>query len=131
MSTESIIGIVSGIIGIGTFLYGCYLWLQKKMQKRPMNELFKELMQKELHDTDRRKILKKLNTYPLINYRINQDYIASFELGNRGPEAVMLDMFISNNIEPTDDLCKELYGVKMPSLQSKFSEKKRIKQNRQ
>lgn len=127
MSTESIIGIVSGIIGIGTFLYGCYLWLQKKMQKRPMNELFKELMQKELHDTDRRKILKKLNTYPLINYRINQDYIASFELGNRGPEAVMLDMFISNNIEPTDDLCKELYGVKMPSLQSKFSEKKKNK----
>lgn len=125
MSTESIIGIVSGIIGIGTFLYGCYLWLQKKMQKRPMNELFKELMQKELHDTDRRKILKKLNTYPLINNRINEEYIKAFELGNRGPEAVMLDMFISNDIEPTDDLCKELYGVKMPSLQSKYSEKKK------
>ena len=124
MSTESIIGVVSGIIGIGTFLYGCYLWLKKRMEKRPMIELFKEMMQKNLHDTDRRKILKKLNTYPLINYKINADYIEAFELGNRGPEAVLLDIFISNDIEPTDDLCKEIYGVKMPSWQAKYAEKK-------
>lgn len=129
MSTESIIGVVSGIIGIGTFLYGCYLWLKKRMEKRPMIELFKEMMQKNLHDTDRRKILKKLNTYPLINYKINADYIDAFELGNRGPEAVLLDIFISNDIEPTDDLCKEIYGVKMPSWQAKYAEKKRIIQN--
>lgn len=129
MSTESIIGVVSGIIGIGTFLYGCYLWLKKRMEKRPMKELFKEMMQKNLHDTDRRKILKKLNTYPLINYRINADYIEAFELGNRGPEAVLQDIFISNDIEPTDDLCKEIYGVKMPSWQAKYAEKKRIIQN--
>ena len=129
MSTESIIGVVSGIIGIGTFLYGCYLWLKKKMEKRPMIELFKELMKKELHDTDRRKILKKLNTYPLINNRIKEDYITAFELGNRGPEAVLLDIFISNDIEPKDDLCKEIYGVKMPSWQAKYAKKKRIIQN--
>ena len=125
MSTESIIGVVSGIIGIGTFLYGCYLWIKKKMEKRPMKELFNELMKKELHDTDRRKILKKLNTYPLINYRINADYIEAFKLGNRGPEAVLLDIFMGNDIEPTDDLCKEIYGVKMPSWQIKFAEKKK------
>lgn len=129
MSTESIIGVVSGIIGIGTFLYGCYLWLKKKMEKRPMIELFKELMKKELHDTDRRKILKKLNTYPLINNRIKEDYITAFELGNRGPEAVLLDIFICNDIEPKDDLCKEIYGVKMPSWQAKYAEKKRIIKN--
>ena len=125
MSTESIIGIVSGSLGIATFLYGCYRWIQKKMEKRPMIELFKELMKKELHDTDRRKILKKLNTYPLINYRIKADYIEVFELGNRGPEAVLQDIFISNDIEPTDDLCKEIYGVKMPSWQAKYAEKKK------
>ena len=90
-----------------------------------MIELFKELMKKELHDTDRRKILKKLNTYPLINYRIKADYIEVFELGNRGPEAVLQDIFISNDIEPTDDLCKEIYGVKMPSWQAKYAEKKK------
>ena len=123
MSAESIIGIVSGSLGIAAFFYGSYCWLQKKMQQRPMTELFKELMQPELHDTDRRKILKRLNTYPLINYRINADYISAFELGNRGPEAVLLDIFISNDIEPTDDLCKEIYGVKMPSWQAKYAEK--------
>ena len=123
MSAESIIGIVSGSLGIAAFFYGSYCWLQKKMQKRPMTELFKELMQPELHDTDRRKILKRLNTYPLINYRINADYISAFELGNRGPEAVLLDIFISNDIEPTDDLCKEIYGVMMPSWQAKYAEK--------
>jgi hypothetical protein len=124
MSTGSIIGIVCGSLVIAAFFYGCYCWLQKKMQKRPMIELFNELMKKELHDSDRRKILKILNTYPLINYRIKMDYITAFELGDREAEAVLQDIFMSNDIEPTDELCKELYGEKMPSWQAQYAENK-------
>ena len=108
MNIESIIGITSGIIGIVGGVYGGYYWLEKRFQKPPMSTLFDQLTNKNLSDTERREILKKLNSYPLINNRIKGSYIQNFALEKRGREAVLFDICDNNDMEPTDDLCKEL-----------------------
>lgn len=120
MSIESIIGITSGIIGIVGAVYGRYCWLKKKLKKRPMSELFNQLTDKKLKDLERREILKKLNSYPLINNRIKEEYIQNFALEKRGKEAVLFEICDSNDIEPTDDICKELIGSFMPSLNKRY-----------
>ena len=124
MTIESIIGITSGVIGIVGGVYGGYYWLEKKIQKPPMSALFDQLTNKELTDAKRREILKKLNSYPLINNRIKEGYIQNFALEKRGKEAVLFEILDSNDIEPTDDLCKELIGAFMPSLKKKYQEKR-------
>lgn len=122
MNIESIIGITSGIIGIVGAVYGRYCWLKKKLKKRPMSELFNQLTDKSLKDLERKEILKKLNGYPLINNRIKEEYIQNFALEKRGKEAVLFEICDSNDIEPTDDICKELIGSFMPSLNKRYHE---------
>lgn len=124
MSIESIIGITSGIIGIVGGVYGGYYWLEKKLQKPPMSSLFDQLTNKELTDAKRKEILKKLNSYPLINNRIKEEYIQNFTLEKRGRESVLFDILDSNDIEPTDDICKGLIGVSMPSIKARYQEKR-------
>ena len=126
MNIESIIGITSGIIGIVGGVYGGYYWLEKRFQKPPMSTLFDQLTNKKLSDTERREILKKLNSYPLINNRIKGSYIQNFALEKRGREAVLFDICDNNDMEPTDDLCKELIGAFMPSLQKRYQEKRQV-----
>ncbi len=126
MNIESIIGITSGIIGIVGGVYGGYYWLEKRFQKPPMSTLFDQLTNKNLSDTERREILKKLNSYPLINNRIKGSYIQNFALEKRGREAVLFDICDNNDMEPTDDLCKELIGAFMPSLQKRYQEKRQV-----
>lgn len=126
MNIESIIGITSGIIGIVGGVYGGYYWLEKRFQKPPMSTLFDQLTNKKLSDTERREILKKLNCYPLINNRIKENYIQNFTLEKRGREAVLFDICDNNDMEPTDDLCKELIGAFMPSLQKRYQEKRQV-----
>ena len=126
MNIESIIGITSGIIGIVGGVYGGYYWLEKKFQKPPMSTLFDQLTNKNLSDTERREILNKLNSYPLINNRIMGSYIQNFALEKRGREAVLFDICDNNDMEPTDDLCKELIGAFMPSLQKRYQEKRQV-----
>ena len=126
MTIESIIGITSGIIGIVGGVYGGYYWLEKKIQKPPMSALFDQLTNKKVSDTERREILKKLNSYPLINNRIKGSYIQNFALEKRGREAVLFDICDNNDMEPTDDLCKELIGAFMPSLQKRYQEKRQV-----
>ena len=126
MNIESIIGITSGIIGIVGGVYGGYYWLEKRFQKPPMSTLFDQLTNKKVSDTERREILNKLNSYPLINNRIMGSYIQNFALEKRGREAVLFDICDSNDMEPTDDLCKELIGAFMPSLQKRYQEKRQV-----
>ena len=126
MSIESIIGITSGIIGIVGGVYGGYYWLEKRFQKPPMSSLFDQLTDKKLSDIERREILKKLNDYPLINNKIKETYIQKFALEKRGRETLLFDICDSNDIEPTDDLCKELIGAFMPSLQKRYQEIRQV-----
>ena len=126
MNIESIIGITSGIIGIVGGVYGGYYWLEKRLQKPPMSALFDQLTDKKKSDIERREILKKLNGYPQVNNRIKESYIQNFALEKRGREAVLFDICDNNDMEPTDDLCKELIGAFMPSLQKKYQEKRQV-----
>ena len=129
MSTESIIGIVSGIFGIigGIWLIVQFaMWLRKKYKVTPL-DLFIQLMDKNADDRERRKILKKLNETTLINNRIKDEYIIKFALDKRGKEAVLFDICDSNDIEPTCELCEKLIGVNMPSLKTKYLEKRQTK----
>ena len=126
MNIESIIGITSGIIGIVGGVYGGYYWLEKRLQKPPMSALFDQLTDKQKSDIERREILKKLNGYPQVNNRIKESYIQNFALEKKGREAVLFDICDNNDMEPTDDLCKELIGAFMPSLQKKYQEKRQV-----
>ena len=122
MNIESIIGITSGIIGIASAIIWTKHNYKKIIFETPTTELFNQLMQKDISDSERRKILEKLNRSKLINKRITKKYIQHFALGSRGRETVLLDLCDRNNIEPTDDICKGLIGTRMPYLRQKFLE---------
>lgn len=124
MSIESIIGITSGLIAIVGAAISTTHYLKKRMKECPTTELFNQLTQKEISDAERRLILTKLNNSSLIGKRIKDDYIQNFALEKRGREAVLFDICDSNDIEPTDDICKALIGACMPSLKKKYQEKR-------
>lgn len=88
------------------------------------DELFKQLLDKNLTDAERRMVLHKLNRSKLIGDRIKENYIQSFSLGKRGKEVVLFDLCDSNDIEPTNDICKGLIGSSMPSLMKRYKEKR-------
>ena len=128
MSIESIIGITSGLIAIIGAIISVISFMRKKMKENTAPKLFDKLMQKNISDSERRKILIKLNKSSLINNKIKEEYIDNFELENRGPETVLFDICDSNDIEPTDDICKGLIGSCRPSLKKRYQEKRQSKQ---
>lgn len=119
MNIESIIGIVAGLLTIAAAI-GIKFDLIQLLKKKPTTELFDCLTQKEGSDDDRRALLRKLNKSSLIRNKIKEEYIQNFRLDKRGREAVLFDICDYNNIEPTDDICKGLIGVSMPSLYKRY-----------
>jgi len=124
MSFESIIGITSGLIAIIGAVYGFVCWLRGKLKECPTLELFGLLTKKESTDANRRVFLKQLNKSSLIKKRIKEEYIQDFTLGTRGKEDVLFDICDSNNIEPTDDICKAMLGYSRPALMARYQEKR-------
>ena len=127
MSFESIIGIIASLITIFLAVKGAIIVARKWFLKPPMSTLFTQLLNQELTDKERREILKKLNGYDLINNRIKEQYIQNFVLENRKQEALLFDICDSNDIEPTIEICKNLIGNNMPSLRTKYLEKRQNK----
>jgi agmatine/peptidylarginine deiminase len=127
MSFESIIGIIASLITIFLAVKGVIVLARKCFLKPPMATLFTQLLTQELTDKERRGILKKLNGYDLINNRIKEQYIQNFALENRKQEALLFDICDSNDIEPTIEICKNLIGNNMPSLRTKYLEKRQNK----
>lgn len=127
MSFESIIGIIASLITIFLAVKGAIIVARKWFLKPPMSTLFTQLLNQELTDKERRVILKKLNGYDLINNRIKEQYIQNFALENRKQEALLFDICDSNDIEPTIEICKNLIGNNMPSLRTKYLEKRQNK----
>ncbi len=115
MCIESILGIVGSIITIAAFI-GFKCDLVQHFKKRPINELYEELLDKKLTDKERRKILKRFNNYPEINKRITDEYIERFTLGKLGRETLFLDICTKNNIEPTPALTKDVIGYNISSI---------------
>ena len=122
MSIESIIGIVAGIFGIVT---GC-AWLHGVMKQHAKQKtaysLLKQIADKNSTDVQRRKILNKLNKNKFVNGRIKESYINKFVLSGKGIEKLLLEICVENEIEPTEDLCKELIDTKGQSLRKQYSE---------
>lgn len=122
MSIESIIGIIAGIFGIVT---GC-AWLHEVMKQHVKQKtaysLMKQIVDKNLTDAQRRKILGKLNKNKLVDGRIKETYINNFVLGGKGIEKLLLEICVENEIEPTEDLCKELIDTKGQTLRKQYQE---------
>ena len=122
MSIESIIGIVAGIFGIVT---GC-AWLhgvmKQHVKQKTAYSLMKQIVDKNLTDAQRRKILGKLNKNKLVDGRIKETYINNFVLGGKGIEKLLLEICVENEIEPTEDLCKVLLDTKGTSLRKQYQE---------
>lgn len=101
MHIESIIGIIAGIFGIVT---GC-AWLHGVMKQHAKQKsayfLMKQLVDKNLTDVQKRKILNKLNKNTFVNGRIKESYINNFVLGGKGIEKLLLEICVENGIEPT------------------------------
>ena len=122
MSIESIIGIVAGIFGIVT---GC-AWLhgvmKQHVKQKTAYSLMKQIVDKNLTDAQRRKILGKLNKNKFVDGRIKETYINNFVLGGKGIEKLLLEICVENEIEPTEDLCKELIDTKGQTLRKQYQE---------
>ena len=115
MSIESIIGITSGLIAIGSFV--ALIW--NRFKKLSLADLLVKLVDTNLTPKDHRRILKKMNRL-LPGYRITQDYIDGFVLNNRKKEAVFKDICVKNNIPPTTELCKKFLNADMKKFREEY-----------
>ena len=128
MTVESMIGIISGVFGIAggiVMVIKGIPWLIEKCKGPSPQKLFAKILDNKLSDKTHRDILMELNKSSLIAKRIKDEYIQNFTLGKRGKESVFFDLCDSNDIEPTDDICKGLIGVSMPSLLKTYKEKRK------
>lgn len=125
MSIESIIGIVGGLLTIAVALgFKFEVFDIDVFKKRPAKEVFDKIVDKKTTDATRKILLKKLNKYDFFNKQIKKEYIQAFALGKRGPEDLLFDICDSNNIEPTDDLSKNVLGYISSTLKTRYSEKR-------
>lgn len=125
MSIESIIGIVGGLLTIAVALGFKFEVIDIDVfKKRPAKEVFDKIVDKKTTDATRKILLKKLNKYDFFNKQIKKEYIQAFALGKRGPEDLLFDICDSNNIEPTDDLSKNVLGYISSTLKTRYSEKR-------
>lgn len=125
MSLESIIGIIASLVTIATAIGIKFDLIDFDVfNKRPAKELFEQLISKKTTDAQRKKLIKKLNKYEFFNKQIKKEYIQAFALGKRGPEDLLLDICDSNNIEPTDDMSKNVLGYISSTLKTRYSEKR-------
>ena len=116
MTIESMIGIISGLLAIGGAVVACY----QKFKKQPLTVLMNQLVDKKLTNEYHRKVLKEMNRR-LVGYSIKDDYINQFVLNDRGKEAVFLDICVSNDIEPTNEICKRFLGADSPSKRAEYN----------
>jgi agmatine/peptidylarginine deiminase len=125
MSLESIIGIIASLVTIATAIGIKFDLIDFDVfNKRPAKELFEQLISKKTTDAQRKKLIKKLNKYEFFNKQIKKEYIQAFALGKRGPEDLLFDICDSNNIEPTDDMSKNVLGYISSTLKTRYSEKR-------
>lgn len=119
MTIESIIGITSGLIAIGGAVISVYHYYKKQ----PLTELLNQLADKSLSKEQHQKILRKMNRR-LGKYSIKDEYIQNFVLNDRGKETLFADICESNNIEPTEDICKKFLNADMKKIRADYYNKR-------
>lgn len=120
MTIESIIGITSGIIGIGGFLLTAW----KTYEKLSLANSLERLTNKNFSTKRHRRILKWMN-FQLIGHPISKNYIQDFMLSDRGKEAVFMDICEKNNIEPTKEICVKFLKADMPKFRKEYQSKRK------
>lgn len=120
MTIESIIGITSGIIGIGGFLLTAW----KTYEKLSLANSLERLTNKNFSTKRHRRILKWIN-FLLIEHPISKKYIQDFVLSDRGKEAVFMDICEKNNIEPTKEICIKFLKADMPKFRKEYQSKRK------
>jgi len=115
MSVESIIGIVSGLIAIGTFV--AMLW--NRYKKKPVSDLFHKLVDTNLSPKEQQAILRKINKR-LEGHPITEAYIQGFVLKNMKREAVFKDICLKNSIYPTSDICRKFLNADMKKFREEY-----------
>ncbi len=118
MSIESVIGIIAGLIAIG----GAVISLYKKLKKRPLTELMNQLVAKKLSSKQHRTILRKMSIQ--LGGKIKNEYIQKFVLNDRGKEAVFMDICESNEIEPTEEICKKFMNADMKKFRADYNSRR-------
>ncbi len=119
MSIESIIGITSGLIAIGSFV--AVLW--NRYKKLSLAGLLEKLVDTNLTTEKHQSILKKMNRM-LPGGKISQDYIDGFVLNNRKKEAVFKDICLKNDIFPTTEICRKFLNADMKKFREEYESKK-------
>lgn len=118
MSIESVIGIIAGLIAIG----GAVISLYKKLKKRPLTDLMNQLVDKKLSSKQHRTILRKMSIQ--LGGKIKNEYIQQFLLKDRGKEAVFMDICESNEIEPTEEICKKFMNADMKKFRADYNSRR-------
>lgn len=117
MSTEFIIGTIIGLIGIVPVIIQFVRWAKKPK----VSDLMKKLVDNSLSTQAHRKILKKMNVMLLPSGKhISPEFINNFVLEKRGKEAVFTDLCLSNDWEPTKELCVMFMNGDYPSIRKKY-----------
>lgn len=119
MTVESIIGITSGVIAIGGFVFSLY----KHLKKQPLYEFMNQLVDNNLSTKKHKRILKKMNIR-LGGFKIKNDYIHNFVLNNRGKEAVFMDICDKNDLEPTKEICQKFLGADSRKAREYYNSKR-------
>ncbi len=119
MTIESIIGITSGLIAIGGALIGLY----RRFKKQPLTELLNQLADSNLSRKQHQKILRKMNRR-LEKNCITEEYIQGFVLNDRKKEPLFMDICKSNDIEPTEKICKQFLNYDMKKFRTEYHNKR-------
>lgn len=123
MTTESIIGIVSGIVGILTAAITVGIWLYNKYKKKSLKELLDQLVVTSSPD-EGQKILKKMNRWLLLmGIKIRKDYIQQFKPKKKGKEDLFNEICIENDIYPTEKICVKLLGYDSQKARNEYNDK--------
>lgn len=116
MNTEFIVSTIIGVVGIALTFVSMGLFRKNKPKA-----LMKKLLDKELDDIERQKILKKINKS--IGGLISMEYIENFKLNKRKIEEVFGDICISNHIEPTESFCIQMIGYDSKKARDTYNSK--------
>ncbi|MDE5839191.1 MAG: agmatine deiminase family protein [Paramuribaculum sp.] len=107
MNAESVIGIISGLIGIGGAIFAGYEILKKK----PMTKFMNELADKNTSVTRQHKILSLMDKKLMMHGQsISSKFINEFHSNGRSKLAIFYDICNENDIEPTPDICNLFLG---------------------
>ncbi len=118
MNHEFIIGTIIGLAGIAI---SCWLGSDYIKQKtRPdLKNLLNNLASHKLSTKKQTKTLQKINLkLKIYGKNIPSAYINSFSSDRKTKTAILLEICIASNMEPTPDICNSFLGYDSPALRT-------------